>query len=281
MTEPSPLQRLAYWIREREYIRQAKEAGKPGPWTNDKILATFRFCNVHREDDRVTVWIRRNWRMPHADDPMLWHAMLIARYLNWPPTLAEMGWPEPWQERWIPAVSALKRRRDRGDKVFTGAYIVSTNGVPMNKLDYVMKLFSLSARTPFTAKTLAAAYEQLTAINGVGSFMAAQIIADVKQEGQLKEANDWWDWCAPGPGSTRGLNRLVGAKLNQPWQHKKFIATLYELRKQLTKLNKKCNDLCLQDLQNCLCEFDKYERVRLGQGRPRALYHPADESSLF
>jgi hypothetical protein len=27
-----------------------------------------------------------------------------------------------------------------------------------------------------------------------------------------------------------------------------------------------------QDLQNCLCEFDKYERVRLGEGRPRSNY---------
>ena len=27
-----------------------------------------------------------------------------------------------------------------------------------------------------------------------------------------------------------------------------------------------------QALQNCLCEFDKYERVRLGEGRPRNNY---------
>ena len=27
-----------------------------------------------------------------------------------------------------------------------------------------------------------------------------------------------------------------------------------------------------QDLQNCLCEFDKYERVRLNEGRPRSNY---------
>ena len=27
-----------------------------------------------------------------------------------------------------------------------------------------------------------------------------------------------------------------------------------------------------QDVENCLCEFDKYERTRLGEGRPRSLY---------
>mgnify|MGYP003335523726 CR=1 FL=1 len=30
--------------------------------------------------------------------------------------------------------------------------------------------------------------------------------------------------------------------------------------------------LCLQDTQNVLCEFDKYERARLGQGRPKQRY---------
>jgi hypothetical protein len=28
----------------------------------------------------------------------------------------------------------------------------------------------------------------------------------------------------------------------------------------------------LQDVQNCLCEFDKYERVKYGQGKPRSSY---------
>jgi hypothetical protein len=32
--------------------------------------------------------------------------------------------------------------------------------------------------------------------------------------------------------------------------------------------------LCAQDLQNCLCEFDKYERVRLGQGKPKRRFVP-------
>ena len=30
----------------------------------------------------------------------------------------------------------------------------------------------------------------------------------------------------------------------------------------------------LSDVANCCCEFDKYERVRLGQGEPRARYVP-------
>ena len=32
----------------------------------------------------------------------------------------------------------------------------------------------------------------------------------------------------------------------------------------------------MRDIEHCLCEFDKYERVRLGQGRPRAKYKPRE-----
>jgi hypothetical protein len=32
--------------------------------------------------------------------------------------------------------------------------------------------------------------------------------------------------------------------------------------------------LSAQDLQNCLCEFDKFERVRLGEGKPKRRFRP-------
>ena len=28
----------------------------------------------------------------------------------------------------------------------------------------------------------------------------------------------------------------------------------------------------MREIEHCLCEFDKYERTRLGQGRPRSFY---------
>ena len=53
---------LFYWVAERERIRVRKESGQPFPWTDDPILATYRFCNVRREDDRVTIWVRTHRR---------------------------------------------------------------------------------------------------------------------------------------------------------------------------------------------------------------------------
>ena len=57
------------------------------------------------------------------------------------------------------------------------------------------------------------------------------------------------------------------------WE-KKWLYHLQRLHQQITPLVKKAKMPALhaQDLQNCLCEFDKYERTRLGEGRPRSRY---------
>ena len=77
---------LLYFIGERKAIRIRRANGEP-PWTDDKILRDWR------EDDRVTRWIAENWRTPNADDPDLWFAMAIARFVNLPDTLAESAIP--------------------------------------------------------------------------------------------------------------------------------------------------------------------------------------------
>ena len=52
---------LFYWVRTREDIRKRKAMGlRQDSWTLDPIFLEWRFCNVRREDDRVTEWIRLN-----------------------------------------------------------------------------------------------------------------------------------------------------------------------------------------------------------------------------
>lgn len=274
----TPLELLAYWINERERIHIRKEVHQqPPPWTDDPILRAYRFCNVSREDDRVTRWIAKYWREPHAKDPYLWHAMLIARYLNWPNTLAMLPYPEPWPDHAHEINRILLAREATGTKVFTGAYIVSTNGAKMSKVRYVLKLFGYAWKHqgPRVGSTLAHAHTNLMLINGVGSFMAAQIVADLKYTPFLKEATDWHTWAAPGPGSLRGLSRVRGLGTGSKWRKDAFVPELLQLRKELQPLvepstYKLLHDL--QNLQNCLCEYDKFCRALYDQGRPKARY---------
>jgi len=266
-----PIDRLAYWINERQRITDSRAIGEPKPWTADPILQQFKFCCVQREDDRVTKWIETFWRRPNHDDPQAWFAMCAARIINWPDTLLAIGYPK----RWNPARTAAKmhERANAGLQVFTGAYMVTSGGQPGSKIDYIVDTLSRTRTMtdpPRRGDTLAAAHAKLRNAPGFGSFMAAQVVADLKHMELLEDAADWKDWAAPGPGSLRGLARIIGKRVNNPTE---FIETLMALREELMPmLDSHVDDLCLQDMQSCLCEFDKYERTLWGEGRPRSRY---------
>lgn len=269
------------FVEKRHRIWCAREAGRPRPWTQDLILQKYRFCNVYRELDTTTIWIRENWSRRYRTDPDLWFAMVAARLVNWPPTLARLE-PLPWEARaFVNTLNTLATET----KVFGPAYIVSTNGHTMPKPLYLAERVlsplwkDRAAVRPKPMDTLSAFYARLTRYQGMGSFMAAQVVADVKNsDGPLLQAPDWWTWCAPGPGSLRGLNRMLGNGPVRTGLSTTVFGTLVnELRQEVNEMCSRLGwaPLCAQDVQNCLCEFDKYERVRLGEGAPRQHYRPA------
>ena len=103
---------------ERHNIFIRKELSKlPYPWSGDPILTEFSFCNVYRELDKVTIWIRENWREPHDENPNLPLAMAMARQINWPDTLEEIGFPEHWNPERIKAI--MQGRMNRKEKPST------------------------------------------------------------------------------------------------------------------------------------------------------------------
>ena len=107
------LDRFYSYINERHAIYIRRQAGVKPFWTEDKILQTYSFCNVFRELDTVTIWLRENWKEPYADHPNLPVAMSVARQINWPDTLQEIGFPEHWNPDRVKAI--MQGRMDRGD----------------------------------------------------------------------------------------------------------------------------------------------------------------------
>lgn len=270
---------LAYFIRERTCIALQREIEAPPPWTMDPILRSYRFCNVYREWDPVTKEVRA-WLNcgPHH----LEGRAALARYLNEPQSLWALGTAPEWR----PAVflAILKSRRTAGYRIFNPAYIVSTNGVAMDKLEYVINLVSRVDEEVHLdgSETLAEAAAMFQSVKGVGSFMAGQIIADLKHQPVLQNAKDWWTWCTPGPGSMRGLNRVLGEPVTVKWKPEDFMCELRSLHAQIIPLlNGLPKPLDSQNLQNCLCEFDKYMRAKLGEGRPKQTYIPSVHKKLM
>lgn len=274
-----PVDRFFAFCHERYMIHVRRQSGTNPPWTKDSILANYRFTNVYREWDRITIWIRENWREPHADDPYLWFAMCIARLLNRPDSLAVIDWPVPWNI--VDFAHRLKRYRLDGGKVFNGAYIVSTNGIASDKLSYLAH----SVLTPLWSNrkilrpkegdTLNSYHMQLGQMHGFGSFMSAQVIADLKYHYPLNKASDWETFAASGPGSRRGLNIVLERDLRSPWTEEKWRFELSRLKEKVTPMFEKAQmpKLHAQDLQNCLCEYSKWSRATFDDKPPKQRYH--------
>lgn len=286
---------LLNFMMERHNIYLRRAAGKPAPWTTDPILARYKFCNVYRELDRVTVWIRENIREPFADDPQLWFMLCIARQINWPPTLRALikipgAWPKDARWFWSEAREVMRYLARRGDKIYTGAYMLNANagaklGKAKGEFDKPQVTCRLVLQSVWEARakiapqmcgTLAEAHAALLPYHGWGSFVAAQVVADLKFAPALRDAPDWWTWCAPGPGSRRGLNRLFGRSLTARIAPAEWLRTIDALRDAVNS-KWEYDPLCAQDVQNCLCEFDKYERARTGEGSPKTLFRPYRE----
>lgn len=264
-----------YWVKERLNIYYNKIDEEPKPWTKDHILQKYKFCNVHREHDTVTKWIKNNWRDKYPESAWMPLAMVVARTVNWPDTLAEIEFPYGNIPRWLEdARYRMKARRDRKDKVWTGAYLVSTNGNQMDKIDYMVDKVWLPVyighRYPNKEETLNSYWNYLNQFDGLGSFMAAQIVCDLKYTKALKDAPDWWRWCAKGPGSIRGVNRYLGRLPTAKLSNDEFMDTIHKQQGRI--LFELGVQLHAQDVQNCNCEFDKYMRVLNNEGRPRSTY---------
>jgi 5-hmdU DNA kinase, helical domain len=272
--------KLVYFIGERWAIHLRRISGAPPPYTDDPILREWSFCNCRREDDRVTRWIAANWRKPHAADPDLWFALGVARFVNWPDTLAEVGYPVPWdRERFV---AVLQARAARDDKVFGAAYNISNGGKTTAKAEHVAGVLDAlwtrrKSLRPREDDSLLSFCGRLKQMDGLASFMAAQIVADVRYVAPLRNARDWWSFAAPGPGSKRGLNRVLGRPKDAAWSDDGWQAALQKLHEAIMPELQRIGlgDLHAQDLQSCLCELDKFERVRLGEGKPKRRFAPS------
>lgn len=266
---------LLHWMREREAVRLKKEAGAERPWTTDPIIAEWRFCNVNRCDDRETKWIFKHIIEAHEASPVLWFNLAIARFVNWSPTLAKLGYFDQWEpERFKTVMSALKDQ-----KAYTGAYMVPAGPSGVEKHVYLAdevftKLWKLT--TPADSTSCAWWSVLLRRVPLMGDFLRNQIITDMRYTHHLRDASDWETFILAGPGTQRGLNRLHDKPLAQKWDQGAAATALHELRVKVIEHAPAFRETLrdINNLANCLCEFDKYCRVLQGEGKPRSRYVP-------
>lgn len=286
---------LVEWMGKRHDIYLARASGQKPPWTDDPILSEYRFCNVFRELDTVTIWIDENIRRPYADNPNLWLMLAIARTINHPDTLRELMenavWPiEKYDGRAV--ASVLNERKNRGEQVYTGAYMIRAESDPnaewysWTKQEYIAQIVLgrlwterrgiLDLFHGLGQPSLRKVWEWFLSFHGWGPFMSYEVVTDMRHTRYLREAPDIMTWANAGPGALRGLNRLLGRDKDAAMT--KDAATFF-MYKILCHLNDNPSlapnlprPLEMRDIEHSLCEVDKYLRVLNGEGRPRAKY---------
>lgn len=277
--------------------------GKLTALSRDPILQQYRFCNVFRELDRVTAWIRYNIRHRYSDHPHLWLMLAIARYINWPETLEKLisleeygAWPSSPDFSPRKLGDALDDISSSGSKVYTGAYMIRAESNPKaewyswTKQQYIarivigrlwgdratwFKYLDPNGATPQESLEFTWNMFQEPRYIGWGPFMAYQVCVDLRWTRYLNRADDIDTWAAVGPGSRRGLNRLAGRDLDFNLSQEQGLEEMLEIHRTQDQYRAPwLPRVPLSDIQNCLCETDKYLRVKLGEGRPRAQYVP-------
>src|SRR5262245_9968464 len=205
--------------RERYQIKLRRDAGEPWPWTPDPQFRQWRFCNVHLEDDRTTVWFRENVRK-HLDGIAAVKATLAFRWFNRIETgqLIVDLLIDSWD-------SEEARRRLTGvAPVVTGAYIIKGYD-GYSKLDGVLKCIDEAfPRLPALFQKwellrqnggieLREVWRDLRSLNYLGGFMAYEVVSDLRWVPFFSGAIDINTWANAGPGCARGISWIVDGKL--------------------------------------------------------------------
>jgi hypothetical protein len=191
-------------------------------------------------------------------------------------------------------LKTLGRHAKAGGKIFNGAYIVSTNGKTVDDMKeyitqgniHIPKVVYLTHEVlvpmwkgrerlrPKDGDTLNSWHMMLGQMQGFGSFMAAQVIADLKYHEPLRHADDWHTFAASGPGSRRGLNYVLGRERGDDWTEDNWRLELGRLREKLLPMFKaeQMPAPHAQDIQNCLCEYNKWHACVFEGRKPKQLY---------
>jgi hypothetical protein len=275
------------FMRARESIRLLRETDAPWPWTDDPILQKFKFTNVKREHDRTSRLLKEEFYDQHRDN----HAQIqllncaLFRYFGTIEFARAVGWQKDFQPDFLKETA--RKRLAAGDRVFTGAYVITNQGIKAPKQDVVVDIFLAGlwgnagtishSRYGQRWRDTMQELQKLLGFGGTG-FMAKEVMLDTMMtsfwpDGVIQDRNSW---CPAGPGARRGINRLLGRDLKSPMSGDAALPYMLELfHARHDYWPKDWVELELHDIQFQLCEFDKYERVRLGQGRPRSKYRLA------
>jgi hypothetical protein len=266
-----------YWAfaSERQRIFEARLAGVSGPWTDDPILGSYRFCNVFRAADRVSQHLIQHAAYGDCsadiDDVFLRVVLhrLFSRPTTWDLLQDQLGSIDAATFNAEAYGSILDHAWGKGQRIYTSAFILCPTPVfgfdrkHRNHLALLQAMLAdgVPARVA-RAPSLESVYLELRNWPLIGPFMAYQLAVDLNYSPIIEFSED--EFVVPGPGAERGLAKVFLDLGNlEPAEAVLWLVEQQHLvgsRFDLVAPSLFGRALHAIDCQNLLCEVDKYCR---------------------
>lgn len=267
-----------YWhfAAERQSIFLRRVRGDSGPWTSDPVLSVYKFTNVYRATDRVSQYLIRNvvYRRRFELRDVVFRILLFKLFNKietWElleetvGDLLEASFHVKDLDRVL--VAAL----NGGASIYSAAYIMPSGPAAVRRkrkhqmhLELIAELLRIGLPERLAAaSTMAAAYDLLRSLPGIGPFLAYQFVIDLNYSDHFKFSE--MEFVVPGPGARDGLKKCF-AELGEYSEQDVIRWVAERQEKEFADRDLKFESLWgrplqLIDCQNLFCEVDKYARV--------------------
>ena len=268
-----------YFACERQNIFWKKINGDPAPWTHDKILQEYKFCNSYRVNDRVSQYLLKNVIYNGNNynyEDMLFRIILFKLFnkeSTWELLSKNFGDILLKNFNTKKYSIVLENAISNGTKIYNDAYISCANKAfgydrkHDNHFALLDKMFNIDKMQDKIIKcnTMQDAFNIIKGYPLIGNFMAYQLVTDINYSAFVNWKEN--EFTVAGPGSLRGIKKCFidkGTMTNED-----IIKYMYmhqdEEFKRLNLNFKRIGNRPLQliDCQNIFCELDKYCRQAL------------------
>ncbi|KZT10042.1 uncharacterized protein LAESUDRAFT_735043 [Laetiporus sulphureus 93-53] len=273
---------LFRFMAERHRIFKRRLEGRPAPWTDDPILASYPFTNVFRVYDKTTQFVLHRV-IPGGSQDMQESCfrVMLFRLFNHTGTwqllqdhFGEISWRQFDLKQYESVLSAAYAARRT---LYGHAYILPAPRFGAGGINAVNHLRLLQIMMDMNAPERLKRFQYLKDAHGwlclfpsLSDFTALQLLLDLNMLPHFKWNED--EWVALGPGSMQCIQKIFGEAVKgheyeafqylHATQHEHFsrLGFTPDLLPRLHPDHRP--GITMVDLEHSLCECEKYSRER-------------------
>ena len=262
---------------DRQEVFFRRFEGCPPPWTDDSILARFKFTNAYRASDRVSQYLIRNviYGGPQSLEEIFFRTLLFKIFNKtetWELLQATIGAIDYSSYSFDAYDGVLSQALAEGRPIYSAAYIMPSPGrffgyskKHRNHLRLIERMMEdeLPQRVA-GAPTMRAAFDLLRSYPSIGDFLAYQFVTDLNYSAVIDFSE--MEFVVPGPGALDGIRKCF-SDLGGLTEAELIRVVTERQEDEFDRLGLRFRDLWgrrlqLIDCQNLFCEVSKYARVK-------------------